>query len=125
MRRLGLKIGDVLLIACLAVLALAVWMVPLMRGGRASEVEVVRAGTGEVQRYSLARDARYEIVSVPYSLTVEIVSGEVFVACADCPDQICVHSPAISRVGQSIVCAPAGIAVRIIGEGAGLDGISG
>ena len=34
---------------------------------------------------------------------------------SDCPGQDCVHSGAVSRAGQSIVCLPARVIVRLEG----------
>ena len=121
----GIRIGDVLLMALIAALALAVWIFPRLHSEYAMTAEIVLAQSGEVRRYSLAQNGTYEIVSNDFSLTVVIASGSICVERSDCRDQICVHSRAISRPGQSIVCAPAGVAIRIIGEGAGIDGISG
>ena len=46
---------------------------------------------------------------------------------AACPDQVCVHSGFINKAGQSIVCVPNRITLRLItggGEGGGeLDGL--
>ena len=121
----GIRIGDVFLMALIAVLALAIGIAPLLRPEHALTAEIVLARSGEVRHYSIAQDGTYEIMSDGYSLTVVIASESICVERSDCRDQICVHSRAISRPGQSIVCAPAGVAIRIIGEGAGLDGISG
>ena len=41
---------------------------------------------------------------------------------ADCPDHICVRTGFIDRAGQSIVCVPNAIVIRLIG---GVDGGSG
>lgn len=47
---------------------------------------------------------------------------------ASCPDLVCVHSGYIHRAGQSIVCVPNGIIIRLINgggeEGDTLDGIT-
>ena len=121
----GIRIGDVFLMALIAVLALAIWIVPQLRSEHAMTAEIILARSGEVRHYSLAQDGAYEIMSDGCSLTVVIASGSICVKRSDCRDQICVHSHAISRPGQSIVCAPSGVAIRIIGEEAGIDGISG
>ena len=42
--------------------------------------------------------------------------GKVLVSAADCSTQVCVRSRAISRVGESIVCAPHGLVVTVVGE---------
>jgi len=52
----------------------------------------------------------------------------VLVARADCPTQDCVHTGLITRSGQSIVCLPARIIIRLEGgaaEGGGVDAVLG
>lgn len=48
---------------------------------------------------------------------VEIIDGQVKVVEADCYDEICVKAHAISKAGESIICLPHKIVVRVIGEG--------
>ena len=43
----------------------------------------------------------------------------------NCPGQDCVHSGAVSRAGQSIVCLPARIVVELVGAADGYDLVTG
>ena len=46
---------------------------------------------------------------------VAVADGKVTVSEADCATQVCVHHRAIFRVGESIVCAPHGLVVTVVG----------
>ena len=48
-----------------------------------------------------------------------IRDGKAFMETATCPDGICVSHRPISRVGESIVCLPHRVIVKVIGEGGG------
>jgi hypothetical protein len=48
---------------------------------------------------------------------VDINDGKVKVIEADCYDEICVKTHSISKAGESIICLPHKVVVRIIGEG--------
>lgn len=48
---------------------------------------------------------------------VEINNGEVKVVDADCHDKICVKAHGISKPGESIICLPHKVVVRVIGQG--------
>ncbi|GFZ32397.1 hypothetical protein CSC2_29230 [Clostridium zeae] len=48
---------------------------------------------------------------------VEITDGQVKITDADCYDKICVKAHAISKPGESIICLPHKVVVRVIGEG--------
>lgn len=50
-----------------------------------------------------------------YTLKIILTDKEVWVEESDCPTQDCVHTGHISRSGQSIVCLPARVTVRLLG----------
>lgn len=122
--RFGLKPGDLLLMAAILLCAVLLFCLPLL-GASAAEAEIVILETGQTQRVMLQRDAIYPITSRGISMTVCVAGGEIFVAASDCRDGICRNTFPISRAGQTIVCAPAGVIVRVIGEEAVVDGIAG
>lgn len=105
----------VLLVAVLAVgCASAVW------GGRgeAAEPEAVITVDGEtVERIPLENRERTEriVSSCGYTLRVVAEGGDIWVESSDCPTQDCVRTGHISRSGQSVVCLPARVIVRLEG----------
>ena len=60
-----------------------------------------------------------------YHLTIALTEAGVQVTESDCPTQDCVRTGTISRPGQSIVCLPEQVEVRLDGEGDGPDIILG
>lgn len=112
----------------LAVLALAVvlgarmWFAP---AGSGTLMVVISADGQELERAALTayRGGSYE--NNGCTLTVECSDGAVTVTQSDCPGQDCVHSGAISRAGQSIVCLPARIVIELVGTGADYDLVTG
>ncbi len=53
-------------------------------------------------------------------------NGEVFIKESDCPDKVCVRSGKISKSGESIICAPNRVAIKINGiKGNSPDAITG
>ena len=46
-----------------------------------------------------------------------IKDGAVRFSHSDCPDQLCVHSGALKTEGAAAACVPAGVTLRVIGEG--------
>ena len=67
-----------------------------------------------------AASAQYDYYNV-----VEIKDGKVSVTEASCKNQVCVRHGAISRSGESIVCLPNRLVVRIEnGEGGGYDSVT-
>lgn len=53
------------------------------------------------------------------SLTVTFYPDGAAVTASGCPDQVCVRTGKITRTGETAVCLPAGVSVRLTGgEGA-------
>lgn len=121
----GLKIGDLLLMLTLMLLSLFFFLRPLLPPKRVQMAEILCARTDEIIEISLREDSIYRVDAGGLTLTVTVSDGQVSVERADCRDQICVHSRPISHAGQSIVCAPAGVVIRIVGEEVDADAISG
>lgn len=136
---------DALVVLCVAVLAVGLALFQ-WRGGQSQALTAVVSVDGEeVDRFSpedlLERPRTY--TNNGYTLTVVFgidyegparnampPSGEsgLRVAASDCPTQDCVHTGIIARSGQSIVCLPARVIVRLEGgtaEDGGVDAVLG
>jgi hypothetical protein len=53
--------------------------------------------------------------------TLVIEGGRARIEAADCPDKLCVKQRAISKAGESIICLPHKLVIRISRE-SGVDG---
>ncbi|MEA5002174.1 MAG: NusG domain II-containing protein [Christensenella sp.] len=117
-----IKKSDIVFTVVIAAIILLVWFLTLPReAGR----DVVFRMNGEIlATLPLSEDTVYE-VSGQYQNTFEIKDGAVRVAFTDCPNHQCEKTGAISRAGQSIVCAPNGASATITGGEADIDGITG
>ncbi len=118
------KIGDAILMCAILIIAILLMALPLFADKKGS-AEIVFIETGEVRTLSLNQDTAYTLTSRGITLTVCVENGEIFVSESDCRDGICRGTHPISRSGQSIVCLPAGVMIRISGEEAIVDGVSG
>lgn len=81
----------------------------------------------EQMRYSLVEDGTYYIYGegIEYNKLV-ILNGEASIVEANCKNQFCVHSKAISHNGETITCLPHKIQITIEGgEDTAYDGFTG
>ena len=70
-------------------------------------------------------DADDECTQYSYYNIVKISGGSVSVTAASCKNQVCVKHGQISRSGESIVCLPNRLVVRIeSGKGGGYDSVT-
>lgn len=110
--------GVVLLVVLL--LALLLFFLPFLWRDTGEEL-LVTTPEGSTS-YALTENRKITVVSGGHTLTVEIRDGKAAVLESDCPDGICVRSGKIGKSGQSILCAPAGVRLLIIG-GRGNDNV--
>ena len=121
---IALKRGDLYLIAgCLlaAMLFCGLWLLLRRDGGTV----IVEQDGLETARYALHKDRTVKIEGEEgYNLLI-IEGGEVWLLEADCPNQLCVKMGKIRSAGQSIVCLPHRLVVRIVGGASPLDAVMG
>ena len=108
-------IWDALVALTVAVLAVAcAWTVWGGQSENGALTAVVSVDGVETERLAL-EEAERTIQAGGYTLRLRLTETEVWVESSDCPTQDCVHTGHISRSGQSIVCLPARVIVRLEG----------
>ena len=116
--------GDIgLTVGCLlaALICCGLWL-GLRRDGAAV---VVEQDGKETARYALDENRTVRIKGQGgYNLLI-IEGGEAWLLEADCPNLLCVKTGKIRYAGQSIVCLPHKVAVRIVGGASALDAVTG
>ena len=108
-------IWDALVALTVAVLAVAcAWTVWGGQDESGALTAVVSVDGVETERLAL-EEAERTIQAGGYTLRLRLTETEVWVESSDCPTQDCVHTGHMSRSGQSIVCLPARVIVRLEG----------
>ena len=112
------RIGDLILIAALLLLALVLYFAfsdGQDRGGWA----VVSVDGEEIGRYSLSEDGVYPLNGG--TNVMQIGDGKAWLIEADCPDHVCIGMGQIQYEGQIIVCLPNRLIVSVEGVKGGAD----
>lgn len=112
---------DVLVAAAVAVLAivLAFWFYGgLGRSGPATYI-ITHQGQ-EIARGEL-RQPREITVEGQYHLQIVCDGESIAVTHSDCPTQDCVRTGRATHPGQSIVCLPEQVVIKLVGSGSGPD----
>lgn len=117
-----LKHSDLLVLVCfLAAAALLYFYLPGENGSvaeivydknRVAEVNFSALGENEVKTFEIN------------GVTIKIDREGAYFAESVCKGQVCVHTGRISKAGQTAVCLPQRVSVRIVGS-APYDGITG
>ncbi len=113
---------DIVLIVALLAIVLTVLFVVTLTRKEGGYVEVVIDGElYETYPLDIPRE-----VSLNGGTNLLVIEGGVaYLSYANCPDRTCVNTGKISYNGQSIVCLPNRITIRVIsGESGGVDFVS-
>lgn len=136
---------DALVALCVAALAVALAVFQWRGGTDQALTAVVSVDGAEVDRFAPKDLPESPRTYTGNGYTLEVVCGfrgevsapdhrkangemGVCVVRSDCPTQDCVHTGIITRSGQSIVCLPARIIIRLEGgtaEDGGVDAVLG
>jgi len=100
----------IVLLLIFALLAAALYMILAPAQGRTAEIYV----DGELVR--TVRLDHSERIALD-GLTVIVEEGGVYVEDADCPDKICEKMGKISRSGETIICLPNKVFIKVLGKG--------
>lgn len=106
--------ADIILVLVLLLVAAAAGIFMLAVRDTGGEAVVLRDGQ-EILRLPLSEDAEQVITEGEGSNTVVIQDGAASVTQANCPDKVCVHTGEIRYEGQTIVCLPHKLVVKIEG----------
>jgi len=68
-----------------------------------------------IGKYSLNKD-QIITINIKGHLIIVIENHTARITVNDCPNQICVSTPAISKTGESILCAPKKVLLLIVDE---------
>lgn len=118
---------DALVVLAVIVLAVSAALTVWWSGTENGALTVVVTADGqEIDRFlpSDLPDALRTYVCNGVTLTVAAENGNGVRVCAsDCPTQDCVHTGAIFKSGQSIVCLPGRMVIRLVGGTAEPDAV--
>lgn len=62
------------------------------------------------------KEYSFEIKTENGTNTVSVGGGSIWVSSADCSNQTCVRAGKISLAGQTVICAPHKLVIRVVGE---------
>ena len=115
--------ADVILLIILVIVGL-VCTVIVSRSGSAGDSVVIEQNGDLFATYSLNEDRTVTVEGAKTTNIVKISNGEVIMSESTCKNQVCVRHSAISRSGESIICLPNRVVVRIEGKGGGYDAVT-
>ena len=98
-----MKKKDLIMIAAILAVALALWAVCFSCGNMTDGSIRITVNGQEYGTYSLAED---QVIAIGDTNVCEIKDGKVKMTEADCPDHLCIRQKAVGSSGGTIVCLP-------------------
>lgn len=116
--------NDIILVVVLVVLSLSALLIFNLKKSDGKSVSVLVDGK-EAYSLPLSKNSETEIKSKGGSNILVIEDGKAFVKQASCPDKICKNHAKISKVGETIVCLPNRVTVKVTSKVtvSGLDAV--
>ncbi len=105
-----LKWGDYLIYLLISIAAVVLFfqgpafLSPVIGG--LAQVSVDGQIVKTIQAAELAKSGQFTMEANGFHYTVEFANGQVRIKTADCPDQVCVQTGWVSRLGQVAACVP-------------------
>jgi len=112
-----IKAGDIVLVLLVVSAAIAsMVLVSRASAGERGSLAIIEVNGKEVRRLELSDKQGYRTLTVQGTLgdsTVAVENGKVWMAKSACRDRLCVGMGRIDSTGQSIVCLPNRVVIRI------------
>ena len=106
---------DILLCFVLIIIATGLFFI-FRNSGKKGAYVVVRQGTKEVAEIPLNINSEHEYETLYGKNTLVIEDGYAYIKDASCKDHICEKTGKISKVGQTIICLPNELFIKIVSD---------
>ncbi|MEK7251056.1 MAG: NusG domain II-containing protein [Bacteroidota bacterium] len=110
-----ITLGDKILIVVLFLCTAGSFFAKNLLASQGSLV-IIELKEMPVYKGKLTEDRKVTIKGAYGDVRVQIRGGNVAVVHADCPNKVCVRTGWRSHSGESIICVPNQVVVRILGE---------
>lgn len=105
--------NDIIFMIAVMLIALLTWTYIRYIGFNNGDTVTVLQDGEEIGSYPLSED-NIHIISYDGSYNLLMISnGEAFVSDADCPDGLCMKQRAVSKDGESIICLPHKLVIKV------------
>ena len=117
------SIKEVLLILPIIIVGALIWLF-FSLSPKADSLVIEKNGQ-VVESLSLLQLSEPKEIVVEGEITVKIMvsSDGAWVEYSECPDKVCVRTGKITAAGESALCLPARVSIRLVGSG-GSDGVT-
>lgn len=107
---------DIIVVSILLIVALGCYLYFNATNNKSVGYVQVYREDSLIKSYRINQDGKYEIKTENDFNEIIIENGSVFMKDANCPDKLCIKQGTISKNGESIICLPHKLVVKISSE---------
>lgn len=112
-----MKKNDILLIIILLIMGLGIGVGYGYMHRENGTYVLITVDSKEYKRLPLDKNTQVDIPGANGGTNRLIIkNGEATISQADCPDKLCVHQAAIKKNGESLVCLPHKVVIKVIAD---------
>ena len=101
------------ILAAICAVCIAVFVILCVMPVNAPHAEIYSEGK-LIRTVSLAESCEFTIQTERGANTIQVSDGSISVTKADCPDNVCVNTGAVSSGAVPIICLPHRLEIRIV-----------
>ena len=121
--RKKLTLADIVLITLLSLGSLG-WLGLEFFGRQTGRAVEVYNQDGLYRRLELGSDVSLDVPGPLGSTRVVIHGGHVHISDSPCPDKLCIEMGSVAQAGETLICAPNRVSVRVVGGEQTPDAVS-
>ena len=107
---------DIIVVSILLVVALGCYLYLNVNNNKSTGYVQVYREDSLIKTYQINQNGKYEIKTGNDINQIIIENGSVSMKDANCPDKLCVRQGTITKNGESIICLPHKLVVKISSE---------
>lgn len=109
------------IILAFSIISVSLVSLLIFKEGKSGDYVSVSIKGAEKLRLSLNQNIERIIETENGNNILKIENGMAYISDADCPDLLCAKHRAISKTGETIVCLPHSLVIRVVSDKNGLD----
>lgn len=117
MRKLFYKKDTVIFLVLLILVLVSSVAVWIYRSAGDSKTAIIEHNSSEIERINLDKVAQSDIIFIDdgknCQVEIEVENGRIRVRSSSCPDKVCVECGWLEKKGDTAVCLPNSVVVRI------------
>ena len=115
--------ADIVLIGLLIIMAFISYIVIFNFMSKHGDVVEVYSQSKLIKKVPLDTDTEFEVKIDNHVNVIRVENGFVFILDADCPDKLCKKQGKIRNSGETIICLPNKIVIRVDAEKQNSDAV--